>query len=319
MAPAYHAPSRTAAAAATKLAILSDVIPYPRGWTKSYSGDAITFYHPEGPAVGAIRYRERVRPLLPARLIVERLHARTPQFQVASVARPEMIVTSEGEYGAYVTVAGAYDGRAAHRAVGMVFGDDFYALLSGLCAAPDRVPEFTRLFRLLLHADSHALGIRRRRYLYAPPPGWHGQMRGFTTEWSPLDFPRALSLIHVYPANPVAVEPQLVLDQMLADDQAGGFVLEGVRGPQPVSSAHGLGGQMWNISGRFGAKPLADRDLVVFKDAHFLYSLRFESMEEDRAAPRRLFHDVVRSVHPIPTGSTLETKQVDNLVGHWAL
>jgi hypothetical protein len=295
------------------------VIPHPRGWTKAYSGDALTLYHPDGPAAGALRYRERVRPLVPVRVIVEGLLERTPQFRSPVPGPIERLVTAEGEYGAYVTVTGSYHERPAHRAMGMVFGDDFYALLSGMCATPERVPEFTRLFRLLLHADSHALGIRRRRYLYAPPPGWHGQPRGFTTEWTPLDFPRALSLIHVYPANPVAAEPQLVLDQMLADDQAGGFVLDGVRGPQPIGSAHGLTGKMWTIAGRFGDKPPAERDLVVFKDAHHLYSLRFETMEPDREPPRQVFMNLVRSVHPIPTGSATETTDVNNLVGHWAL
>jgi len=295
------------------------VIPYPRGWAKVYSGDAITLYHPEGPAAGGIRYRERVRPLLPARVIVEKLLARTPQFRDAVAGAPERVVTGEGEYGAFVTVTGTFNDRRAVRAIGMVFGDDFYALLSGLCAVPDKVPELTRLVRRLLHADAHALGVRRRRYLYTPPPGWHGQVRGLTTEWSPLDFPRAPSLIHVYPANPVAAEPQHVLEQMLADDRAGGFVLEGLRGPEPVTSAHGLSGRVWRIAGRFGAKPPAERDLVVFQDSHHLYSLRFETLEQERAAPRQLFLDLVRSVHPIPSGSALETWDVDNLVGHWAL
>jgi hypothetical protein len=304
---------------AARIAYTRLVIPFPRGWTRSYSGETVTLFHPEGAEVGALRYRERIRPLAPARVIVERLLERTPQFRGGAPSAPEIIVTGEGEYGAVVTVTGTFNDRPAYRALGMVFGDDFYALLSGMCLVPQRVAEVGRLFRLLLRADSHALGVRRRRYLYTPPPGWQGQPRGFTTEWSPPEFPRALTVIHVYPANPLAVEPQHVLDQMLADDQAAGFVLDGVKGPHPITSAHGLGGQMWNISGRFGDRPAAERDLVVFKDPHYLYSLRFETMEAAVEARRRVFLDLARSVRPIPTGSTSETQTSVELAGHWAL
>jgi hypothetical protein len=312
------------------------VIPHPRGWSKAYSGDVLTLYHPDGPAAGAIRYRERVRPLVPARVAVEELLGRTPRFAEPVLGKLESGVTAEGEYAAYVPIAGRVEGRPAHRAVGLVFGDDFYALLSGLCLATERVAEFTRLFRLLVHADSLGLGVRRRRYLYTPPPGWQGQARGLTTEWTPPGYPRAQSLIQVYPANPAAVELQVVFEQMLAEDRGTGFVVDKVVGPHPAGSAHGLIGKVWTVTGRFADRkgsaslrpraggavaapgPPAERNLVVFKDAHYRYALRFETLERDKDTPRQRFVELVRSVRPIPTGSVAGTKPND-LVGHWAL
>ena len=44
-----------------------------------------------------------------------------------------------------------------------MFGDDFYALLSGLCRAPERFESFTRTVHDLLVRDSHGLGVQ------APP------------------------------------------------------------------------------------------------------------------------------------------------------
>jgi hypothetical protein len=295
------------------------VIPHVTGWTKVYSGDSLALYHPEGAAVGGIRYRERVRPLVGASLVVEELLARFPQFQGAAPNRPEMLVTAEGEYAAHVVVSGLVDGKPAQRDVGLVFGDDFYALLSGLCVVEEKFAEFSRLVRLLVRLDSHALGVRRRRYLYTPPPGWHGQARGLTTEWSPLDFPQVPTLIHVFPANPLAEQPQTVLDQMLAEDAANGFVFEAMRGPEPIASLHGLAGLAWNIVGTFGGKPRSHRDLVVLKDNRYLYSLRLETMQEERSVERALFLELVRSVQPIPAPTVTEPKQVGTLVEHWAL
>src|SRR5262249_4638613 len=149
------------------------VIPHPRGWSRTYSGDALTLTHPDGLAAGGIRYRERVRPLVPARAVVEEQLARTPRCKNPLPGTLQMTVTREGDDGAHIPSAGTFDGRPACRALGRVFGADFSALLSGMCAVPERVAEFPRQSRHLLRADAHALGVRRRRYLYTPPPGWN--------------------------------------------------------------------------------------------------------------------------------------------------
>ncbi len=302
-----------------RIAYTAPVVPQLRGWSKTYSGDSITFYPPDGPGIGGIRYRERVRPLVRVVTVVEQMLARYPQFVHTEVGPTESVQTAEGEYGAVVTIGGTVNGAPAQRDLGFVFGDDFYALISALSVDPARFADFTRWVRLLVTLDAHALGVRRRRFLYTPPAGWQGLPRGFTTEWAPLDFPKNLSLIHVFPANPIGEEPGTVLDQMLAEDANNGFVLEAMRGPEAISSQHGLGGNAWNIVGTFGHKPRSHRDLVVFKDQRFLYSLRLETMQEERQRERQVFLDLVRSAHPIPTPSSFEPKEVGTLVGHWAV
>jgi hypothetical protein len=295
------------------------VVPQLTGWSKQYSGDSITFYPPEGSTIGGIRYRERVRPLCRVSVVVDQMLARFPQFKATHVGKPAMLTSSEGEYGAIVTIGGKIDDQPAQRDLGFVFGDDFYALISSLTLDPARFTDFTRWTRSLIVLDTHALGVRRRRFLYTPPPGWQGLPRGFTTEWAPVDFPRNLSLIHVFPANPIGEMPETVLEHMLAEDNANGFELEAMRGPEPIASLHGLTGSAWNIVGRFAGKPRSHRDLVVFKDPRFLYSLRLETMQEDRIQERQVFLDLVRSAHPIPTSSTPEPQEVGTLVNHWAL
>jgi hypothetical protein len=295
------------------------VIPQLKGWTKIYSGEAVTFYPPEGSTMGGIRYRERVRPLCRVSAVVEEMLTRYPMFKATSVGHPDLLTTLEGEYAALVTIAGVVNDAPAQRDLGFVFGDDFYSFISALTVEPSKFADFTRWVRLLLQLDSQALGVRRRRYLYDAPPGWQGLPRGFTTEWSPPDFPKNLSLIHVFPANPVEDEPASVLQQMLAEDEANGFVLDAMRGPEPIGSLHGLKGEAWNVVGRFGSKPTSHRDLVVFRDPRFLYSLRLETMQEDRGRERQAFLDLVRSVHPIPQAGAIEPKEMQPLVNHWTL
>jgi hypothetical protein len=295
------------------------VVPQLKGWSKIYSGDSVTFYPPEGAEVGGIRYRERVRPLCRVSAVVRQMLERYPQFRSTSVGKPETIVTAEGEYGALVTIRGQVGGAPAQRDLGFVFGDDFYALVSSLSLAEARFADFTRWVRVLVTLDAHALGVRRRRFLYTPPPGWQGLPRGFTTEWAPLDFPRNLSLIHVFPANPMTEPPETVLDQMLAEDTANGFALEAMRGPEPIASLNGLSGSAWNVVGRFGSKPRSHRDLVVFKDPRFVYSMRLETMQEERQRERQVFLELVRSAHPIPSASSPEPREVGTVVSHWAV
>jgi hypothetical protein len=295
------------------------VIPHLKGWTRTYSGDAITLYPPEGAALGGIRYRERVRPLARVSHVVEQMLSRYPAFKPTQVGKPEMVVTQEGEYGALVKVAGTFNGQPAQRDLGFVFGDDFYALLSAISLVPDRFETYTKHVKLLVTVDSHCLGVRRRRFLYTPPAGWSGRPRGGMAEFTPPDFPRNLSLIQVFPANPITETAESVMENMLAEDYAGGFVLDAMRGPENIGSLHGLNGMAWNVVGKFGDKPRSHRDLVVFRDQRYLYSMRLETMQEERSAERQVFLDMVRSAHPIPTGSVVEPKEVEVLVDHWAL
>ena len=83
------------------------------------------------------------------------------------------------------------------------------------------------------------------------------------------------------------------------------------------------------------AADYAGADVVVVNTCGFLDSARAESLDaigEALAENGRVIvtgclgarsaddgGNLVRSVHPIPTGSATETTDVNNLVGHWAL
>jgi len=270
--------------------------------------------------LGGIRYRERVRPLARTGEIVHQVLARFPLFQPTEVGPPERLITHEGEYAALVTVGGKVNGAPAQRDLGLVFGDDFHALISAIAFDPERFAAFTRAVRLLTQMDSLGLGVRRRRFLYSPPPGWQGLPRGSVTDWMPPDFPRNRSMMQIFPANPGGARPEAVFENMLADDLQDGFQPASTEGPAPIPSDHGLEGSAWTIAGSLPGRPRTYRELVVLSDERFTYTLRLQTEQPDPDDHRRLFRDVVRSAQPIPAGGTRpDGDEVGGLIGHWAL
>src|SRR5262249_50642794 len=163
------------------------MIPNLRGWRRTLSGDRITLVHPEGELVGAIRYRESVRPLAAMSAIVGDLIARAAEFRDPAVGPIQRGLTEEGEYTCRVAVSGTVRGDPARRHIAVVPADDDYALLTGVSRAPSRFDELASSVEPLLAKDAHGRGLRRRRYLYAAPAGWQGLARGLTTEWQPPD------------------------------------------------------------------------------------------------------------------------------------
>src|SRR6185295_441941 len=74
--------------------------------------------------------------------------------------------------------------------------------LVGTCRQPDQAEAFGAVVRELTLGDVHLLGVRRRRFVYTPPEGWHGLAQLFEATWYPTDYPlRDLSLT-VTPAVP---------------------------------------------------------------------------------------------------------------------
>jgi hypothetical protein len=293
------------------------VIPHLPGWTTVLSGAGVIL-HPDGDERAArMQYEERVRPLAAARVVVDRVVARAPRFIEIERRPAEQLVTREGEFAALVTVAGSVDGQPVQRDIGMVFGDDFHSLLSSVVVVPERFAEVTVAARALVVGDSHALGVRRRRYLYTPPRGWQGLPRGLTTEWSPPEFPADRALLHVFPAEPGAGAAELV-DQLLGDDEAAGFVREQVLGPSEIRALHGLSGRHWRLVGRSGPRPRAIREVVVLRDTRYVYALRLETTNERRVDEHAAtFASVAASVQPLPAPAAPDERGVSQVVNHW--
>lgn len=259
------------------------------------SVDGMVLFPSGGPAVGHLVYRERLRPLGSVRSIFARELASQPDIDPDSL-RPRLLVTSEGEYAAAATVR-SRDGTRQHD-LGVVLLDDSYALLHAVMRDPARFAEASAVLVDVLLADTHQLGVRRRRFLYDEPAAWQGRPRGLTTDYFPLEFPLQNHMLTVLPALPRLGGSRSgpYIEALLAQ-QRDRFAVEGIHAPSPIRTA-ALAGYEGAWTCRREPRSYSHR-VVVLEDDRYLYPLLLEGAS-DLTAAREVFVAVVESVQPIP-------------------
>jgi len=295
------------------------MIPLLPGWSVIARGGGLTLMPPEGAECGVIGYDERRRPQRPIASLLAEAQARGPRFQVTKQRGPEPLTTHEGEYAALVVQDGVLDGvaTAVQRSIGYVFGDDFYACIAGLALRPEQFARFEAQVRLLIQNDRHHLGVRRRRFLFAPPAGYIGSER------TPLHayyygpgYPRDPAVIVVYPAIPRSMWQADDLPQHLRPIQ--GLSVQGISGPFLRSTAT-LNGDTWTLHGLDDERRAMTRTLVVLYDDRYVYPLSLDVLLEREGDHVARFQTVVDSVQPIPSaGDAALPPDGDSVFAHLA-
>jgi hypothetical protein len=269
------------------------VIALPDGWLRIASVGEDIFASPD--RTRQIRYRSRVTPLRRFAEIVDEALGELPEWRTRSVGVRERTVTAEGEHAFGVAVAGTWLDREAQRYIGAVYGDDCYDMLDALAGEP-------LAGRALLQTATLRLGVRRRRFFYERPTGWHGHATGLTTHWFPPRFPARPTTIVVYPANPTNEQPQAVYDAMLAHHHAEGGDLRELASPAPIAATGGLEGVHWRLAFVAPGAPSIARDLVVLARQPYTYALQLDSCHELDYDACAIFLALARSVEPVPVG-----------------
>ena len=289
------------------------MIPCPKGWTWVLRNHGVSLMPPAGPDAGGIRYSERVRPLLRAAAVLDALAA-DPSFRVTRRGPIEQLCTYEGEYAALVELDGLLDGVPAQRAIGLVFGDDFYAQISGLARLPSAFAEIRAVTRDLVLRDRHLLGLRRRRYLFTPPAGWHACERSpLHTHHYPPDYPRDDVELIAYPALPralldaadLAQAPQVLLPP-------GGAAVQAVLARHAAGNAT-LTGESWQCLTAAGRH----RDVVLLGDDLYVYPLSVEAPDARMPLGRAALQAVAQSVSPLPRPHTPKAAPTE-VLSHWS-
>lgn len=266
------------------------------GWIWLARDGGVTLVHPDGPASGCIRYRERLRPMQRVLSII-RAQDRDPSFELLDLRQPQRIVTAEGEFGAFVRMDGRLLGRPARRAVAFIYGDDFYSHIAGLAVQPERFDALEEVVRHLADREMLGLGERRRRFLHAPPRGWQGLERvALHAYYFPPDYPRNRSVLVVYPALPDRGwrEPDL-LSMLLPID---GPEARQVRARHPVNNGR-MAGELWSCLCT-GPGVQTARDVIVLRKGRYLYPLSVDSPPERHRHNRELLLQVAHSVVALP-------------------
>jgi hypothetical protein len=274
------------------------------GWRTIHEAGLIELVHPAGRAVATIEYRERVRPLGRIGTLVREHLAAEPQFTAHAIPDgAERLVTNEGEHAALVTVRGQERGAPAQRDLGFVFGDDFYAAIFGQCFEEARFAELTAKVRGLVLADSHALGVRRRRFEYTPPPDWEPIIENLVTDWYPPGYPSDGVILSVYAANPRKVEPNAVFHGLIRELALAGNHVSVEGDPTPARASAGLAGSILTVTLRrsVAGATTAVKKLALLQDPRYSYGLELSARSAaELAAHPGLLDAVVASVKPIP-------------------
>lgn len=275
------------------------IIP-PTGWVVVPGIDRYTLYPPEGPLAALLRYQERVRPLARLGELVEIALERMSAFAPSGDPVVERLVTNEGEFAALCRIAGTVADQPAQRSLGFVFGDDYYSRFDGLALQPGMFDSFHNAVRDLILHDDQALGVRRRRFLYEPPPGWQPLVRGFITEWIPPRFPRDHAVLTIYPATPA---PKLEIAELLNGLVGSNFEIESGNELTTIRTAREMSGLMLAAIGRSnGKRKLRVAAVLAAEGMWYLIDLSaftVEQWEDHQATLRRLLD----SVEPIPRSS----------------
>jgi hypothetical protein len=240
-----------------------------------------------------------MRPLHKIGALLRALLADAPDYACEAVPDAvERLVTAEGEDAALATLDGCQHGAPAQRDVGYVFGDDFYARISAVCYRPELFESVTSLVRDLTVGDAHGLGLRRRRFDYAPPRQWQPIVRDFITDWFAPAYPRDVVWLTVHPALPAELAPSRFVDGLL------GFGRQDVRVIEhrvvPLALANGLGGDLGE-----SVCTIADRRVAklccVLRDHRYAYAFDATAASEDALrGHRETLESVFASTRPVP-------------------
>jgi len=289
------------------------------GWSRRFLTDGIMLYPPAGRAVGGIRIQDRVRPLKSLRaLVAEAVGGFAGLLEPPAIGAIERLVTVEGEFAGAVTLATRRiaDGRPVERTLGVVVAEDFYTRVDGVIQDDAQFDDFRGRVREVVRHVSLGLGWqRRRRFLYAPPPGWQGVSRTFSAEWYPLDHPRDDATITVFHAKPLALGSSLVFVRMLREDLGGGLEAEPGGPAVAVDNEHGLQGEVRSLTGSYAGGGRRHFDTIALQDNRFAYLIRLESGDDRLDEHRDVLEKLGRSVEPLPAPQS-ETDEA--AVVHWA-
>ncbi|MCS6912585.1 MAG: hypothetical protein RMK29_19845 [Myxococcales bacterium] len=287
------------------------MIPRIPGWTWLARDGGVTLVHPDGPAAGCIRYRERLRPLHRVLSII-RAQDNDPSFELVDLRQPQQIVTAEGEFGAFVRIDGLLQGRPARRAVAFIYGDDFYSHIAGLALQPERFDALEAVVRHLADQEMLGLGERRRRFLHAPPRGWQALERvALHAYYFPPDYPRNRSVLVVYPALPDRGwrEPDLLSILLPIDGPA----VTQVRARRAANNGR-MAGELWSCLCS-GLEGQTARDVLVLRKGRYLYPMSLDSPPERHRHNREVLLQVAQSVVALPQPRPLQSLQVTGGVG----
>lgn len=293
------------------------MIPRLLEWSFVVLPEGVAMIHPQGASVATIHYRERSRPVRRITNLVRMVLAGWPQFTVETMGPLERFTTNDGEYAAAISIRGIERGLPVQRDLGFVLTDDFFSSATLTCWSKERSRELSLVHRTLVRADVHALGVRRRRFEYTPPPSYQPLKQSLAVEWIPPDYPRNASTILVHPANPREGYGTADLGRVREGLEQLGYTVSRVEPPARVTARSGLGGEIQLLAFEKRSEPAALRASVLLQDDLYAYPIELTCRSPDRwAEARAVLDELVQSIQPLPDRTKVSQKLTT--FSHWA-
>jgi hypothetical protein len=286
------------------------MIPDLAGWTRRFIDGNVVLHKGGDPALGFIRYVERIPLATPAELLEAQL-ARDPDIEVDDASSIEELVTDEGEHAAVVTLRCRRAGAIVQRDIGWVFGDAHVSRTSSLTPRPELFDEFGRTVRQLLVADQQHLGMRRRRYGHEAPEGWTASERGFAT--LVYDAPDGTAQIEVSPAMPWQGSPDDFVAQLGGASGSGGLTIVKRSDATPVTTGRGLSGCSWRLDCAQGRTRVQRTSVALFDD-RYSYLARLDTLDGSGEVE---LGAVVRSMRPVPRPRWRALTETPSVLSMW--
>jgi hypothetical protein len=263
------------------------------GWTRHFVPNGVLLTHPD-PSVGRIRVVER-EPLVSVPALVAAMgHGLPAGARFELVQEPRQLETAEGEYAGFLVGRVDHGAQRLERQLGVVIGDEHCTLLDGRVERPDLFAGFRQLVLELTVNTSLGLGAQRwRRFVYDPPPGWHGVGRARSDVWLAPGYPKDPAMLTVFRARPHAVNEAVALHHRIYEMTPSGFVPDGTA--QPIVARAGLQGHSARLSG-----PQTNLTSVALEDDTFVYPLRLETGTSPAHQHDEVLASVIHSMRRLP-------------------
>lgn len=252
------------------------------------------------------RYCERVHPLQSLRDLTREVTSLDRDFRILEVGPVKRISTIENELGSRVVVQGTARGAFVAYYVGAVFAEDFCSRLELRVTAQVELPRMIDLADALIQQHRIGLGLRRRRFFFSPPVGWHPIEHGLEVALYPPEYPLSTSCIWVGAAEP-RTQAGGLRQALEEGDRRQGLHNENLTriGSVAVNLPQGLSGEIFQTARRANVGPVVLRDLAILEDETYCYTVRLESLwHESLPAHREIFLQLLATIEPLPVAST---------------
>lgn len=283
----------------------SPMIAPPPDWHHRRSGD-VYMYMPRDPTPGCVlTYSERVSPLRSLAAHVRETLETDAEFEPTAVFTTARFLTLEGEYGARAVIKGHRGQQPVAHVIAAVFADDFSTRVTARITDLARLDEYIAMVVRLARHDRLGLGIRRRRYMFQPPSGWHAVPGiGLELAFYPPEYPKRRACLVVSPAEPIALSGGHPRSTLADQDVRQGLspVLAETSMPLATRSAL-LKGELWRSSRALPGAGKMVRSLAVLMDGRYYYALRLEALAETGDADDQILIQTAGSVEPLPVAT----------------